>query len=123
VPNTALPMMSYVMWNNAARFDSRLAGMDAITVVMLVPMLVPNMIKADVSKGMGTPLKCSVTKIPVVAEELWMMAVKAKPASNDKNGFPKAVRKALKAGCWASSLNGPPMTETPKNKTPKPSTM
>jgi len=36
----------------------------------ILSILVPNIIYADVAKGIGTPLKCKVTKIPIVAEEL-----------------------------------------------------
>jgi hypothetical protein len=83
-------------------------------------MFVPKMIYADVMKGISTPLRCNVTNMPIVADELCIIAVKINPASSDRNGFSKVVRIALKEGLLASSFNGVPITVTPKNKTPNP---
>ena len=103
---------------NAARLLSLPAAREAINAVIEVPALIPNTINAVVVKCRSIPLKYIVTRMPVAAVELWMMAVNIKPVRTANAGLRKVVSMDWKAGSLANSLSGPLMTDKPKNKMP-----
>ena len=91
------PLVLKRMWTIAARTASRGFPIDARKAVMQVPMLAPNTSAMPASR-LRKPWLASTMITPVVAEELWMSAVKVALNRTARNGLLSSCIVSMKGG-------------------------
>ena len=90
--------------------------------VTQVPMFWPMMMGMAVPK-LTAPVMHRACKMPTEAEEDWMMAVRAAPASRPRTGLEKAVRTPVNFSFWARGETEELMASMPNIKMAKPTKM
>ena len=96
--------------------------MEEIIAVTQVPIFCPMMIGNAIPK-LIEPVAQSACKIPTDAEELWITAVKTRPASIPKIGFVNTIRIFVNSGTSARGFTASLIVSIPNIRTANPSIM
>ena len=117
-----VPMTLKYRWMRAARRAFLLAPTEESMAVTVVPMFWPRMMGMAEPK-VTAPVEARACRIPTEAEEDWMMAVRAAPASTPRMGLENISRMLVNSGTSFRPVTAPDMVSMPNMRVAKPSRM
>ena len=119
VVKITVPIILNIRWITVVRLALRLVPTDASTAVIQVPIFWPNRTNTALSSPI-TPLAAKACRIPTDAEEDWIRAVKAVPATIPIRGLEKVPTRLTKAGQSRRGDMAELIMSIPMNSTPRP---